>query len=87
MVVLSSVLALAGVLSLFLPGRLYLLALSFAILAVGCGLAVYRDKRRGPVRLAGALASFVGAAAGLLAVTKVALTLAAVEHLQTMLGS
>ena len=84
---LSATFAVAAMSSLLLPGRLWLVALTFSILAIGAGLAGYRGMRRSSQRLVSALSSFVGAAVLTIALTKVGLTLAAVHRLASMLSS
>lgn len=74
-------LALAALPTLALPGLGKFAALALSIFAVAAGLETFRRTgERAAARLLGAAGAAVGLAALVLAGTKVALTLVAVEH-------
>jgi hypothetical protein len=79
-------LALAGAVAVALPAPGVFLAMALAIGAVGTGAVAYRRRSApGPRRLWGAAALTVGVLVLVLAGLRYGLTLAAVDHLETLI--
>jgi hypothetical protein len=84
---LALVFAVAGVAAVLLPAPGMFVGAALAISAIGLGRVGFaRSGDAGPRRLAGAGAVVVGSIALLLAVLRYALTLAAIERIERMLG-
>jgi hypothetical protein len=81
------IVALGAVVASGLPSPGLFLAIGLGIAAIGTGWVGYRRARDpGFTRLAGAAAITIGAVGGLLGGLRVALALAAIDHLDRMLG-
>ena len=81
------VVAVAGLIAATLPSPGLFLAIGLAIAAIGTGWVGYRRPGDpGFTRLAGAAAITLGAIGGLLGTLRVVLALAALAHLDRMLG-
>jgi hypothetical protein len=81
------VVALGAVISAAVPSPGLFLAIGLGIAAIGTGWLGYRRPGDpGFTRLAGAAAITVGAIGGLLGTLRVVLALAAIEHLDRLLG-
>jgi hypothetical protein len=79
--------ALAAMLAAALPSPGLFVAIGLGIAAIGTGWIGYRRTGSpGFTRLAGAAAITLGALGGVLGALRVALALAAIEHLDSMLG-
>jgi hypothetical protein len=79
--------ALGALLAAALPSPGLFLAIGLGIAAIGTGWLGYRRAGApGGTRLAGAAAITLGAMGGLLGTLRVALTLAAIDHLDRLLG-
>jgi len=79
--------ALAALLAAALPSPGLFLAIGLGIAAIGTGWLGYRRAGDpGGARLAGAAAITLGAMGGLLGTLRVVLTLAAIDHLDRLLG-
>jgi len=79
--------ALGAVVASGLPSPGLFVALGLGVAAIGTGWVGYRRARDpGFTRLAGAAAITIGAVGGLLGGLRVALALAAIDHLDRMLG-
>ena len=84
---LAIILAVASVVASGCPAPGLFLAIGLGIAAIGTGWASYRRARDpGFSRLAGGAAITIGAICGLLGGLRVALALAAIDHLDRMLG-
>lgn len=81
------VLALGAVIAAAVPSPGLFLAIGLGIAAIGAGWLGYRRcDAPGGTRLAGAAAITVGAIGGLLGTLRVVLALAAIDHLDRLLG-
>jgi hypothetical protein len=79
--------ALGALLAAALPSPGLFLAIGLGIAAIGTGWLGYRRSGDpGATRLAGAAAITLGAMGGLLGALRVVLTLAAIDHLERLLG-
>ena len=79
--------ALGALLAAALPSPGLFLAIGLGIAAIGAGWLGYRRSGDpGGTRLAGAAAITLGAMGGLLGALRVVLTLAAIDHLDRLLG-
>jgi len=79
--------ALGALLAAALPSPGLFLAIGLGIAAIGTGWIGYRRSGDpGFTRLAGAAAVTIGAVGGLLGTLRVVLTLAAIDHLDRLLG-
>lgn len=84
---IALVVAFAAVVAAALPSPGLFVALGAGILAIGCGWAAFRRTgAAGFSRLAGAAAITVGCFGVLAGALRVALALAAIDHLDRMLG-
>jgi hypothetical protein len=80
-------LALGAVIAAAVPSPGLFLAIGLGIAAIGAGWLGYgRSDSPGGTRLAGAAAITVGAIGGLLGTLRVVLALAAIDHLDRLLG-
>jgi hypothetical protein len=84
---LSLVSGLLGCAALAWPRQGKFVALALGLFAMGVGLLAVRRQDRGRARLLAAGGVTVGALVSLIAGAKVALTIAAVDHLGGLLGS
>jgi heme A synthase len=79
--------ALGGLASAALPSPGLFLAIGLGMVAIGVGWVAYRrSSDPGSLRLAGAAAVAIGAIGAVFGVLRVALALAAIDHLDRMLG-
>jgi hypothetical protein len=84
---LALALALGALIAAALPTPGLYLALGFGLGAIGTGVAGYRQKAApGFARLAGAAAIALGTVGFLLGTVRVVLALAAIRHIDRMLG-
>ncbi|HEU0030225.1 MAG TPA: hypothetical protein VFQ53_06325 [Kofleriaceae bacterium] len=84
---LALAIALGGVVAVALPAPGALVALGLGIFATAMGWLVYRRRAAtGAVRLAGAAALTIGLAGVVLAAARIAITFAAIGHLERMLS-
>ena len=84
---LALALALGALIAVALPTPGLYLALGFGLGAIGTGVAGYRQKSApGFARLAGAAAIALGTIGFLLGTVRVVLALAAIRHIDRMLG-
>ena len=87
MVRLALVLAFGAALAAGLPSPGLYLALGLGIAAIGCGAVAFsRREAPGPSRVAAAAAITVGAIGFLLGAVRVAIVLAAISHVDRLLG-
>jgi hypothetical protein len=87
MVRLALVLAFGAALTAGLPSPGLYLALGLGIAAIGCGVIAFsRRDAPGPARLAAAAAITVGSIGLLLGAVRVAIVIAAIAHVDRMLG-
>ena len=88
MVRLALVLAFGAALAAGLPAPGLYVALGLGIAAIGCGLVGFGQREApGSARVAAAAAITVGAIGLLLGATRVAIAIAAIDRIDTMLGS